>query len=90
MCHFLNLLIETKPIPHSLCDLQDGSLLEQYKHGMVSVEHREGKYYLLSRSISKGKYYLIRPRPTLSSSAGGRFIIFVDDPVAVMHIIRQQ
>jgi len=89
MCHFLNLLIGTKPIPHSLCDLQDGSLLKQYKQGMVIVECHEGKHHLLSGSISKGKYYLIRPRSTSSSSAWGRFIIFVDDPVAVIHIICQ-
>ena len=87
MCHFLNLLIETRPIPHSLCDLQDGSLLEQYKQGMVIVECHDGKCHLLSGSISKERYYLIQPYSTLSSSAGGHYIIFVVDPVAVMHII---
>ena len=90
MCHFLNLLIGTRSIPHSLCDFQDGSLLEQYKQGIVIVECHLGKYYLHSGTIFRRKYYLIRPHPASSTSARGRFTIFVDDPIVVMHVIRQQ
>ncbi|KIM61759.1 hypothetical protein SCLCIDRAFT_25569 [Scleroderma citrinum Foug A] len=90
MCHFLNLLIETKPIPHSLRDLQDGSLLEQYKQGIVIVECHLGKYYSHSGTIFRRKYYLIRPRPASSTLARGRFTIFINDPIAVMHVICQQ
>ena len=90
MCHFLNLLIGAKSIPHFLRDFQDEDILEQYKHGMVIVERHVGTYHLHSGSILRGKYYLIRPRPASSTSARGRFTIFVDDPVAVMHVIRQQ
>ena len=59
MCHFLNLLIRTRSIPHSLCDFQDGSLLEQYKQGIVIVECHLGKYYSHSGTIFRRKYYLI-------------------------------
>ena len=90
MCHFLNLLIRTRSIPHSLHDFQDGSLLKQYKQGIVIVECHLGKYYSYSGTIFRRKYYLIRPRPASSTLARGHFTIFVDDPIVVMHVICQQ
>ena len=89
MCSFLRLLIGAKPIPRSLCDLQDGSLLEQYKQGAIIVERRNGKYHSHNGYVLKN-YYLIRPRSMSCASANGHYTIFVDDPVAVMHVIRQQ
>ena len=58
MRYFLNLLIGAKSIPCSLCDLRDGSLLEQYNQGMITVERRQGRYYSHSGPVYK-KYYLI-------------------------------
>ena len=53
MCSFLCLFIGAKPIPCSLCDLQDGSLFEQYKQGAIIVERHHGKYHSHNRSALK-------------------------------------
>ena len=89
MCSFLCLFIGAKPIPRSLCDLQDGSLFEQYKQGAIIFERHHGKYHSHNRSALKN-YYLIRPRSMSCTSANGHYTIFIDDPIAVMHVIRQQ
>ena len=58
MWYFLNLLIGAKSIPHSLCDLRDGSLLKQYNQGMITVERRQGRYYSHNGSVHKNHYLI--------------------------------
>ena len=83
---FLELLISGEPLNPDVCDMLDGSLEEEYKSGHVTVERRQGTRIALDGDRTSCIFYLIRFRQPMSC----RFVISLDDPVAVLQIIRAQ
>lgn len=84
---FLHQLSRGESVSSGLRDLQDCSFVELYANGPIIVEERRGQYHSLDESTSVNKYYLLRPR---SLNVEQRFTIFLQDPVAVLNVIRRQ
>ncbi|KAI9451862.1 hypothetical protein HD554DRAFT_2032838 [Boletus coccyginus] len=67
-------------------DMLDGSLRDQYMSGSVTVKQCRGTRIALEGSSTPGVFYLINFRQTTSSP----FSICLDDPMAVLQVIRAQ
>ncbi|KAI9455555.1 hypothetical protein HD554DRAFT_2178439 [Boletus coccyginus] len=67
-------------------DMLDGSLRDQYMSGSVTVKRCQGTRIALEGSSTSGVFYLINFRQTTSSP----FSICLDDPMAVLQVIRAQ
>jgi len=80
---FLGLLISGQPLDPDVCDMLDGSLEEQYGVGRITVEQQQGAQIALDGDRTSGIFYLIRFR----QSVPYRFVISLDDPIAVLQII---
>ena len=83
---FLGLLISGQPLVPDVCDMLNGSLEEQYGVGRITVERRQGAWIALDRGRTSGIFYLIRFR----QSVPYRFVISLNNPIAVLQIIRSQ
>ncbi|KAH0825657.1 hypothetical protein J3R83DRAFT_11699 [Lanmaoa asiatica] len=86
MTVFLEKLTTGQPFDPALCDLLDGSLLEVLADGDFIVRRREGLHIAVDGTKTTKGCYMIAPKVPSTCP----FVIFLDDPVAVLYALRVQ
>jgi len=83
---FLEKLTTAQPLDPSLCDILDGSLVEQYTSGHLTVRQRAGHHIAVDGTKTDKMFYLITSRAATNSP----LVVFLDDPLSVLYLIRAQ
>ena len=83
---FLEKLMATQPLDPTICDLLDGSLVDEYQSGLFTIRWRAGHYITVDGVKTAKMFYLV----TCKATTNPPFAIFLDDPLSVLYLIRAQ
>jgi hypothetical protein len=83
---FLEKLTTAQPLDPAACDLLDGSLVDEYKSGPFTIRRRAGHHIAVDGAKTAKTFYLV----TCKATTNPHFVIFLDDPLSVLYLIRAQ
>ena len=83
---FLEKLMAAQPLDPTICDLLDGSLVDEYQSGLFTIRWRAGHYITVDGVKTAKMFYLV----TCKATTNPPFAIFLDDPLSVLYLIRAQ
>lgn len=80
---FLDNLTAMQPFDPAVCDLFNDSLVYRYANGHLTVQRQAGQHIAVDGTKTAKMFYLITPKVVASP-----LIVFLDDPLAVLYLIR--
>ena len=83
---FLEKLTTAQPLDPAVCDLLDGSLVNEYQSGPFTIRRRAGHHIAVDGVKTAKTFYLV----TCKTTTNPPFVIFLDDPLSVLYLIRTQ
>ena len=83
---FLEKLTAAQPLDPAICDLLDGSLVDEYQSGLFTIQQRVEHHIMVDGVKTAKMFYLI----TCKATTNLPFVIFLDDPLSVLYLIRAQ
>ena len=83
---FLEKLMTAQPLDPAVCDLLDGSLVNEYQSGPFTIRQRAGHHIAVDGVKTAKMFYLV----TCKATTNPPFVIFLDDLLLVLYLIRTQ
>ena len=83
---FLEKLTVAQPLDPAICDLLDGSLVDEYQSGLFTIQQRAEHHIMVDGVKTAKMFYLI----TCKATTNLPFVIFLDDLLSVLYLIHAQ